>query len=199
MTTQIDICNLALGRLGDEATVSSIDPPDDSVQANHCSWLYPIALLAALDKHNWRFATLRFLLPSRSNEADEWQYCYGIPSDYVSLIKLTTDGIDDVDEYSIEIASDDTQVLYTNVEAVTLVYCSSDVSPARFSPAFVEYFSALLASHLAGPLLKGDVGASAAGKFLELSRALLGPAIERDGQNYRQKSGYVPKHIAARQ
>lgn len=58
MTTQIDICNLALGKLGDEAVVSSVTPPYQSMQAQYCALFYPQALQVLLTKHDWAFATV---------------------------------------------------------------------------------------------------------------------------------------------
>ena len=44
MATSVDICNLALSILGDDATVVSITPPAGSDQAGHCARWYPVAL-----------------------------------------------------------------------------------------------------------------------------------------------------------
>lgn len=201
MSSAVDICNLALGRLGDSANISSIDPPDDSVQAHHCATFYPIALRQALDKHAWRFATRRAALSERTNEAsDEWDHCYAVPSDFVSLVRVTSPGIDSIDlDYDIEIAADDKQVIYADVNPLALVYVSSSVSSTLFSPSFVSYLSSLLAHHLAGPILKGDVGASAANKYLDQSQALLSIAIERDTVNSRRPLNYTSENARARQ
>jgi hypothetical protein len=200
MTTPVDICNLALARLGDEATVSSIDPPEQSVQAMHCATFYPIALRQALDdEHAYSFATRRQILAPVTNDAvDDWLYCYALPSQLVNIICLSSAG-QTVTDYSIEIDADGDKVVYANTTPIGLVYVSSDVSSAHFSPSFVAYFSALLAHHLAGPILKGDVGASAAIKMLELARTLRQTATERDSLSFRKKSTYVPAGIQARQ
>ena len=58
MTTQVQICNLALAKLGDEAQVSSVAPPDGSMQAAYCALFYPQALAVLLTKHDWSFATV---------------------------------------------------------------------------------------------------------------------------------------------
>jgi hypothetical protein len=200
MPSVVDICNLALARLGDEANIASIDPPDDSVQANYCSTFYPLALTFALDKHNWRFATRRFTLPSRANEAsDVWQYCYGVPSDLVNLISISAPPVFAKDiQYSMEIASDNSQVLYCNVSPVQLVYVSSTVSAALFPPAFVEFLSTVLASYLAGPMIKGDVGVKTAGQLLQLAMSYKEVAIERDCLNVQQAVNHIPAATAAR-
>ena len=59
MASEVDICNVALGHLGDEAAISAIDPPDGSVQASHCARIYPMARDELIEMHNWRFAVKR--------------------------------------------------------------------------------------------------------------------------------------------
>ena len=43
MATEVDICNLALAHLGDDATIASIKPPEGSAQAEKSARFYPIA------------------------------------------------------------------------------------------------------------------------------------------------------------
>ncbi len=89
MASDIDICNLALARLGDEANVSSINPPDQSAQANYCSRFYPLSLQAILDDNNWGFATKTVTLAAASvNDSSLWPYAYEVPSDMVNIIAL---------------------------------------------------------------------------------------------------------------
>ena len=65
MSSEIDICNLALARLGDDATVASIDPPEGSAQAEQCARFYSIARDTMLEMHDWRFATKRVVSVTR--------------------------------------------------------------------------------------------------------------------------------------
>ena len=57
MATEVDICNMALSFLGDRATVTSINPPEGSAQAEHCARFYPMALNEMLAQARWSFAT----------------------------------------------------------------------------------------------------------------------------------------------
>ena len=59
MASEVEICNLALARLGDAATVVSIDPPEGSAQAEHCAMFYPMARDTLLAQHPWGFAQRR--------------------------------------------------------------------------------------------------------------------------------------------
>ncbi len=52
----VQICNLALAKLGDVAQVTSISPPDGSMQATYCALFYGQALAVLLDKYAWTFA-----------------------------------------------------------------------------------------------------------------------------------------------
>ena len=70
MASEVDICNLALSHLGDNATVASIDPPEGSAQAEHCSRFYPIARDTLLEMHNWNFSTRRAVLAQRGQQGE---------------------------------------------------------------------------------------------------------------------------------
>ena len=59
MADVVSICNLALSYLGDSANMVAINAPEKSTQAELCSRLYPTAVSALLDMHDWSFATKR--------------------------------------------------------------------------------------------------------------------------------------------
>ena len=89
MASDVDICNLALARLGDEANVLSINPPDQSPQANYCSKFYPFALQQVLDDGTWGFTTkTASLAASPINDSALWPYSYLVPSDMINIIAL---------------------------------------------------------------------------------------------------------------
>ena len=67
MASDVDICNLALSFLGDDANVSSISPPEGSQQSEHCARFYPIARDGLLQMHNWNWASRRRASEVRSS------------------------------------------------------------------------------------------------------------------------------------
>jgi hypothetical protein len=69
---------------------------------------------------------------------------------------------------------------------------------ANFTPLFVEALAWLLASMLAGPMLKGDVGAAAAQRMTQMFGSALVAAGEADGLLTAQRQHYVPRGIVAR-
>jgi hypothetical protein len=76
MAAEVDICNAALGHLGDEATVAAITPPDGSVQAGHCARFYPMARDELLEMHTWRFNTQRAVLALSPSPPAGWAFAY---------------------------------------------------------------------------------------------------------------------------
>lgn len=209
MASEVDICNLALSHLGDDANVISIHPPDQSVQAQLCSSLYPMARNALFDEHNWSFTTKRVTLAELTPETLEYEYCYAAPSDLLNIIALrnafqqraSIDGTASAmrDEYSMEVNSAGLQVIYCHFANAELIYNANAVDPGKFPPLFVNALGWLLASYLAGPLLKGDVGASAAVKMLQGYSQALSKAISSDSQNRKANRRFVPEAIRARQ
>lgn len=198
MTTAVDICNLALSRLGDEANISSISPPDDSVQAQYCSRFYPVALRSLLNRHNWGFSTLRAILAQLTGDTSQFEYCYALPNGFLKIIRLLDSSQTELTDYSLEQHSSGVRCLYCNADAVELVYISDSVNPSFFSPLFVEALSVLLANHLAGPILRGDVGVSASAKLLQIFAPALKMAVEDDCLSHKTSDRPTPAAIEAR-
>lgn len=97
MTTVVSICNMALAHLGDDATVSEIDPPEGSAQAEHCAQFYPIARNALLEMHPWKFAMRRAVLALTEEQPHaSWGYAYSLPSDVITVYNVGN--INDADD-----------------------------------------------------------------------------------------------------
>jgi hypothetical protein len=209
MASEVDICNLALGHLGDDATVSSINPPEGSPQAEHCSRFYPIARDSLLERHYWGFTTTRASLALIGSAWPEWQYCYAQPSDAINLISIlppnATDdysvgtniwftqtgypipgnGIYEPQPFSQETLEDGTVVIYTNQEDAVLRYTRFVTDTTVFSPLFVDALSWYLASYLAGPILKGEQGAAEAKRCMAMAELMMGKATTSDAAQRR--------------
>ncbi|OAE72604.1 hypothetical protein A7J71_11330 [Achromobacter insolitus] len=181
MASVVDICNLALGHLGDEATVTSIDPPEGSAQAEHCARFYPIARDTVLEAFTWNFATTRKQLAELPSPWSSWAYAYALPADFVRAISvippeaphdytaavpqypwrdssypMAPSAVYMPQEYAIEThETTGERVLYTNQPNAVLRYVRRIEDTTRFSPLFTDGVSRLLASYLAGPVIKG--------------------------------------------
>ena len=202
MATDIDICNLALAHLGDDATVASIDPPEGSAQATHCARFYPICRAALQDKNNWSFCTTRASLSLMSaTPLSGWLYAYAVPSDAVNILSILKPGsTDDFDPqtYDMEQLPDGTSVIYANVANAVCRYTRHVTDPSKFPPLFTEALAWLLASQLAGPVLKGDSGRAATASAYQMFTALFNQAATSDAAQRRVDPTHNVSWVAGR-
>lgn len=206
MASEVDICNLALGHLGDNATVASLDPPEGSAQAEHCARFYPIARDSLLELHAWNFATRRVQLAELTNTWVQWDHAYAKPADCIRMLAVIPPNVADdyttavgfspngvpmlgstavPQNYVVELNDDLAEVILTDQEDAVLRYIARVTDTTKFSPLFVMTLAHHLASMLAGPVLKGDVGAAEAKRQQALVQAYLARAAASDA-NQRQ-------------
>lgn len=203
MASEVDICNLALAHLGDNATVASLDPPEGSAQAEHCARFYPIARDSLLEMHTWGFATKRVTLALLGSGWPEWDYSYMQPSDALNIVAiLPPDATDDYSQglsnvpmaaggsyvpqaFSCEVDGSGNDVILTDQADAVLRYTCVVEDTTKFSPLFVMSLSWHLASMLAGPMLKGDAGAAEAKRCTAMMQAYLSQATESDAAQRR--------------
>lgn len=224
MAAEVDICNAALGHLGDEATVAAISPPDGSVQAGHCARFYPMARDEILERHTWRFNTQRAVLAlSAVSPPTGWAFAYTTPSlmrkpiallapdqlpDFIAWwwpneftamqVGSNLTDILNSQDYIVEASPvDGTPIIYTNVEQASLVYSVGVTDTTKFSALFIAALARLLASKLAGPIIKGSTGAKVAQAQLEIFEKLDLPNAVIADANARQSNPYANATPAA--
>lgn len=206
MATDVDICNLALAHLGDAANVQSLTPPA-SIQAQHCKRFYPIARDAVLARHAWAFNTCRIALSELSgvDVPDAWGFAYGLPDRCLTVLSVYPAGTEDdstVYEFTTETLHDGTPAIFTDVEEAYARYTVRVENPGVFPPLVVNAIARLLASHLAGPLIKGSTGAKVAGEQLKMFEQYEMPLARTHDARQEKRSTYrdfTPTNLAARQ
>lgn len=170
MASVVQICNMALSHIGSDARVTSISPPDGSVEAGHCATFYDQSRTELLEPGNWFFALRRATLSQATNTSDAWAYAYAKPSNCLRPLRIlrpsmgvtvftqdtVTAHIDDNDSAPFVIEGD---LIFTNEPSAVLVYVHDITDTTKFSPSFVGALSFLLSSYLAGPIVKGNEGA----------------------------------------
>jgi hypothetical protein len=202
VATQIDIVNQALSHLGAKANVSSIAPPDGSVEAGLAARFYLRAQNLALSRHDWGFARKRRALTEVVNVSDVWTYAYARPSDCIMPRRILTGDStmleDDSAPFSVE-----RDTIFSNEPEALLVYTSAqDVADAsRFTEMFVEVVALDLASFMAGPILRGNEGINAMTKLRQAAADAAAAAAAQDASNDRRPEvadQYTPASIRAR-
>jgi len=209
VASEVDICNLALAHLGDVANVSAINPPDGSAQSVYCARFYPIARDSLLETHPWGFATKRIALALTTNSSNQWSYVYAGPTDVVNYLRvMDPNAVDDFSgtlalpnslpgsvnagqglytpqPFVVEIDSSGADVIYTNQQDAVLVYSALVTDTTKFSPLFVTTLGYLLATALAGPLIKGANGRAVAKEMMTAAMMWMGKAAGSDANQRR--------------
>lgn len=139
MASQVDICNRALEKLGEDPIVSL---SDELKQAQALKRVYSDSLAALLIEHPWHFAKKRAALPASATAPSwGWTYAYPVPTDFLRLT-LIKDGPD----FSLEADASGSQAILCNTAAPLYILYTYNVTDAgRLTPHFVEAFSSKLA------------------------------------------------------
>ena len=181
MSNAVTICNLALSHLGDTATVASIQPPEGSVQAEHCARFYPQALRSLLSLHHWGFATRYEPLRRVDKQGDaRFAYVFALPSEVLEMVALY-DAAGERMSFAVQ-----GQYVLADQPQIWGQWIDGAVEPNAFPPLFVEALAWQLASMLAGPVLKGDAGAAEAKRCLQMVSVYLPQAKEADANQYQR-------------
>jgi hypothetical protein len=201
MASSVDIVNLALSRLGATANVASIDPPEDSAQAEQAAIFYPMARDTLLEMHPWNFATKRVSLAEIGTSPDGWEYSYALPSDYLRALAVLSPDVSSnelTQNYIIETATSGDLRLYTNVEQATLKYISKVTDTTKFSPLFTNTLSWLLAHYMAGSIIKGGEGIQVGRAMYQQAMQMFISASSKDSsaRDFNPNKNHTPPWIA---
>ena len=226
MPSVVEICNIALAHLGDDATVASISPPEGSAQAEHCARFYPVARDTLLATHNWSFASRRVSLAQVTMPYTMWKYAYACPGDMMTAVAVlppdaendysiraypadrygwgwinqpfTAAGTYVPQEYSIETDTLGNKVIYTNQEDALLRYQAIVTDTTKFDPLFTMALTWQLASLLAGPVIKGDQGSAEAKRCLQMMTVYLSQARMSDSDQRDVKVQQITPWMSGR-
>lgn len=148
-----------------------------------------------LEMHPWGFATRRITLAALDVDASPWAYAYSYPSECLKILAVYPYGStsdDDVQPYETESISTGARVIMTDSESATCRYTVRVMDTQKFPPMFVDALTRLLASYLAGPVVKGEAGRKTAMEQfnafnISFARASVSDANQRNNN---------PEHLA---
>lgn len=215
MASVSDICNMALSHIGSDATITSISPPDGSVEAGHCARFYSIARKEALESSKWTWSKTRAALAEVTNASLVWTYAYALPSDCLSPVRVlqaavvqelmfSNNHIMTADDYQLftERGSADFEVedgvLYTHEPDAVLLYTRDVTDTTKFSTSFTVFVSYLLASFLAGPILKGMPGVQASGALRQVAGRVRAESAVDDANGSSERAEHIPDFMRVR-
>jgi hypothetical protein len=179
LTTEAQLCNIALLRVGERQTIDSLEETTEA--ARSCKALYAPARDACLAELWWTFATQRAVLAETTEERDGWTYAYAMPSDCLAPRYVYAGIRNPAPEVRIRFASElndagDGFLILGDFEAADcpLIYTARIENVTLFPPVFVDALAWRLASDLAlGLTVKPQVGlAMRQGYQAALNRAM---------------------------
>lgn len=193
MASVVGIWNLALSHIGQNANVSS--PNEQSMEAEYCNQFYPIALNVMLEDFPWTFASKRANLALLSTTIEPWRYGYALPSDCLKSRKVLPQEPCHEEEFFQFMVENG--VVCTNVENAQMVYTYNLTDTTKFTTEFTHALTRLLASYIAGPIIKDPTGRIANLQY-QAYLSEMGRAQATNGNSDRVRPHYVPSSIRAR-
>lgn len=158
MADEVDICNLALQRLGAKA-ISALN--EDSTAGRECNRIYEHARDAELRSHPWSFARTRVELAALST-APEFGFAaqYQLPADFVRLLParntpsnvVVLGGIDPNIDWQIE----GRKILTDDGSPLQIVYLKKVTDPNDFDALYTDLLVARIAMDLAEKITQSN-------------------------------------------
>lgn len=183
MSSKIEICNLALGFLG-EPPIADMDEKAPSAEA--CKLYFRPALSELLREHPWNFAATRErLVPLElpSAWANEYTYAYAYPAQCLNLHYIITPA--GVKDRNFMLAFDASRtVVLSDIKDATAAFTRYVDDTTRFDPAFAMAFARKMQCMLVKSLLKNN--SSLVKEAEELYRQALEAARLQDVRESRQ-------------
>lgn len=209
MASVVQLCNMALSHIGSEARVSSISPPDGSVEAGLCATFYDQARTEMLEPGAWPFALKRAALATTTNESTAWAYAYVKPADCLRPIRVLQAGStltvfnqddaayspNDQDGANFDVEGG---VLFSNEPNAVLVYVRDITDTTWFTPSFVSALSYHLASYVAGPIIKGSEGIKIGDAMRQRAMSMISAAATASANASQSEHAFTASQLVAR-
>ena len=155
MTSEVDICNRALSRLGTRATINTL--AEASTEARTASIWYAATRDALLRAADWNFARRRVVLADLGSPPSGWRYRYALPVDCLRLVGLVASAGGAAPRFEVAGEASGRVVLCDAAPAEAL-YVARIEDPSLFDPSFAMALVDQLAAHIAYPITqKTDV------------------------------------------
>lgn len=169
----VQICNIALNRIGVLQTIVSLNPPDNTPTGVACALAYDFCREELLSKFPWPWASkYTTLAVVATNPNQEWRYAYQYPTDALLIRRVTVSptasvtqpygttpgftfdrGDTNPNPIPFEIGyMNSARVIYTDLQYAACKYTFDQTDSATFTTEFANMFAWRLAVELADSL-----------------------------------------------
>jgi len=169
LVSDVVISRMALSHVGARSTIESLE--EESAEAKQCKLWYDFSRKQTLEVFDWNFARKRQVLALHNDSAPEgvWLFRYQYPADCIAARRVENPVISaagggvftseafkhvvgvnpDAVPYEVEISTDQTKSILTDLEDAILVYTFDLTNENLFPAMFIEALSRALASRIA--------------------------------------------------
>ena len=184
----MSVCRLALSRIGQDPQITSISPPDGTVEADLCAQFLPLVLAKTYAARDWSFLTVKDKLAEVANEKPHppFLFIYMYPADAEKINFVFTPDLGDYPvRFRVEANRAGDRFICTNAPKAWVEYQALPNSVKTLPPWFVDTVAWGLAAELAGAIVKGTTGSQLVLNATQMYEAGLVRASERDAQQNR--------------
>lgn len=189
MSSELDICNMALSHLGVSTEIQDL-ATERSKEAQACRRFYENTRDEVLRDFDWSFARRREDLALVATDPNtDWGYSYRKPADALAIRSLPNDAGIRIDTAASRVVyeegSDTTgDLIFTDQTDAEVIYTFRETVAEKFPPDFVQALSLLLASKI-GPRVAGGDQFKLADRAFTLYRV----AIQKAQANAANENG----------
>lgn len=148
MASEVDICNMALRRIGAER-ISSL--ADTTKRAKLCNEAYALVRDRMLESHPWNFALKRVELAATVNTPEfGFDKEFQLPNDFLRFVEY-----EDYEKYQLDFTIEDDKLLCNEV-SLKILYLTQETNTTKYSPGFVAALALELSVELAYTLVQSN-------------------------------------------
>lgn len=176
MTSQVEVCNMAMGFIGSQARIADIN--ETSQEAFYCRVYWDYSRKMVLAEAAWHFANKRLALADLGLSTADWSYSYTYPADCIRFLGIANpinSGLAST-RIPFEVGINEaktSKIIWTDYAAATGIYTADITAPGLWSVGFPKALAARLAWEIAMPLTGDEKIAQLAARIaaVELSKA----------------------------
>ncbi len=176
--TEVEICNLALDKLGQCADIGNINNPTTENEKVCARW-YTDTLEYLLRRYVWNFAITRKSIPRDKLATPEFDFtdAYKLPSDFVRLLAIN--GREDLNALQYDLAGGYILLNSNGADSLKLKYISRVTDVKKFDSGFKHLLVCYLAANMAYRFTQKQTVMERLYKEIELEEAKI---VSIDGQ-----------------
>ncbi|EMJ5971364.1 hypothetical protein GWI96_05725 [Proteus sp. G4380] len=199
MASEIEICNIALSRIGNSRSINSMT--EASKEAVQCNLHYAQCRDSVLADFPWNFATKKVALANTNNPPPNWTYAYRYPNDCLKAIGI----VEPHQKYRrpdtaihFHVGSDENgtgRLIFTDHPSAWLEYVARITDVNMFDALFKDALAWRLAAELARPLASN---AGIGGEALQIYQGVIKSAAAHSLSESAEPTDYMDEFTQAR-